>query len=143
MASIPQSFSIIDGEERLDQVRELQDGAGPLLGVESSVRSHSRSSHLVASHTLPGRLEFARRPKRGLHDERSFGNASEAPDVARGLPAADLFVGVDEDYWGYRGPQAEIPQGPEGKYHLRQSALHVVDAWTFDNIVLDLDGHRG
>ena len=40
------------------------------------------------------------------------------------------------------GLKAEILQRSEGEDHLHKSALHVVDAGTLDNVVLDLDRHH-
>jgi hypothetical protein len=106
---------VVEGEERLDQVRELEDGAGSTPRVQACVRRLPLDHDRETSNPFAGGLELPRGAKRGLHNERPLDHAREPTDVPCRLTAPDLLVGVDEDHRREGGFRPRSRSAPRAK----------------------------
>ena len=127
---------IVEGEERLDQVRELQDGAGPVLRVEARVRGLPLDETAKRPTPLRAVLSFPDGPSEG-----SMTNALSATRARRRMWRVDSWLPTSSSELTKTmgvtvGFRPRSLQRPEREDHLRKPALHVVDAGTLDHVVL-------
>jgi hypothetical protein len=110
----------------LNNVGKLQYRAGAAFRVETGVSGLALDRDCKAAHALARSLELAVQSQGRLQHQDSLRDAGQPPDVAGGIAAADLLIGIDKDQRAQRRIHVQCVQNFERVEHLHKAGFHVI-----------------